>query len=233
VIVHRAREMVPIAIDTYTAREAKRVNHMIAQRVPVAPRRRRAAALRNKRTQGYSLMELMIVVVITGVLAAIAIPTFGDYVQKSRTSEATQFLGVIKLKQEAYRAEFGRYDQCPDKAKDFGQFDYKPGDASVMKNAISKPITGTDADCFNQLGAKPDGAVRFGYAWIAGTPGEMSGGIKTALGLADSDVDHYFIAHATTDLNGDGNPVVFELTNFTRNVFIMDEKDNPLAAGWD
>jgi prepilin-type N-terminal cleavage/methylation domain-containing protein len=225
--------MVPIAIDTYTAREAKRVNHMIAQLVAAAPRRRFAAALPRKRTQGYSLMELMIVVVITGVLAAIAIPTFGTYVQKSRTSEATQFLGVIKLKQEAYRAEFGRYDQCPAGAADLDEFDYQPGDASVMKNAASLPLTGAAAACFNELGAKPDAAVRFGYAWIAGTPGEMSGNIKTALDLADTDVDHYFIAHATTDLNGDGNPAVFELTNFTKNIFIMDEKDNPLAAGWD
>jgi prepilin-type N-terminal cleavage/methylation domain-containing protein len=209
--------MVPIAIDTYTAREANRVNHMIAQR---------------KRTQGYSLMELMIVVVITGVLAAIAIPTFGSYVQKSRTSEATQFLGVIKLKQEGYRAEFGRYYQCNGN-KDFGDFDYQPADASKMKNAITLPLTGSGAACFNELGAKPDAAVRFGYAWIAGTPGEMSSAIKTALNLADTDVDHYFIAHATSDLDGDGNPCVFELTNFTKNIFIMDEKDNPLAAGWE
>src|SRR5712671_2228865 len=64
---------------------------------------------RSRARSGFSLMELMIVVVITGVLAAIAIPTFTGYVQKSRTSEAVQFLGLIKLRQEAFRSEFGQY----------------------------------------------------------------------------------------------------------------------------
>jgi type IV pilus assembly protein PilE len=51
----------------------------------------RQTARRRAKSKGFSLMELMIVVVITGVLAAIAIPTFSGYVQKARTSEATQF----------------------------------------------------------------------------------------------------------------------------------------------
>jgi prepilin-type N-terminal cleavage/methylation domain-containing protein len=187
-----------------------------------------------KRTQGYSLMELMIVVVITGVLAALAIPTFSSYVQKSRTSEATQFLGVIKLKQEGYRAEFGTYLVCAG-AKDLGDIKgtYTPGDASTMKNAVSLAFAGAKVQCFNDLGAKPDGAVRFGYGWAAGTPGEMSNAIINALQLGPTDVDHYFVAHATADLDGDGKAVVFELTNFTRNVFIMDDADAPLAAGWE
>jgi prepilin-type N-terminal cleavage/methylation domain-containing protein len=210
--------MVRFVIDTYNASRGKPVNHMIAQR---------------RRTQGYSLMELMIVVVITGVLAALAIPTFSDYIQKARTSEATQFLGVIKLKQEAYRAEFGKYDQCPANADDLGEFTYQPGDAGEMKGAISKAILGTDAACLNELGAKPDGPVRFGYAWIAGTPGAMSANIMNALNLQATDVDHYFIAHATADLDGDGKAVVFELTNFTKNIFIMDSSDAPLAEGWE
>ena len=195
------------------------MNHMIAQR---------------RRSQGYSLMELMIVVVITGVLAALAIPTFGSYVQKSRTSEATQFLGVIKLKQEGYRAEFGTYLVCRG-AKDIGDIPstYTPGDAGKMKNAASFEFTGAQIQCFNDLGAKPDGPVRFGYGWAAGTPGEMSAAIKNALNLQDTDVDHYFVAHATADLDGDGKAVVFELTNFTKNVFIMDDADAPLAAGWE
>src|SRR3982751_5824715 len=59
------------------------------------------------RSAGFSLMELMTVVVIVGILSAMAIPTFSDYVYKSRATEATEFLGVIRLREEAYRAEFG------------------------------------------------------------------------------------------------------------------------------
>src|SRR5438874_1783248 len=66
---------------------------------------------RERQEQAFTLVELMIVVVIIGVLSAIAIPTFSSYVYKSRTSEATEFLGVIKLREESYRSEYGAY--CP------------------------------------------------------------------------------------------------------------------------
>ena len=46
---------------------------------------------RNKRN-GFTLVELMIVVAIIGILAAVAIPAFSRYVKKSRTAEAVQHL---------------------------------------------------------------------------------------------------------------------------------------------
>jgi prepilin-type N-terminal cleavage/methylation domain-containing protein len=90
-------------------------------------------ARRSRTRRGFSLMELMIVVVITSVLAAIAIPTFSGYIQKSRTAEAVDFLGVIKLRQESYRSEFGQYFRCTtaDPAA-IPSTDFVPGDASTI-----------------------------------------------------------------------------------------------------
>ena len=48
-----------------------------------------------KHNAGFTLVELMIVVAIIGILAAVAIPAFSRYIKKSRTAEATQTLNKI------------------------------------------------------------------------------------------------------------------------------------------
>lgn len=48
-----------------------------------------------KKYAGFTLIELMIVVAILGILAALAIPAFSNYIKKSKTSEASLILGKI------------------------------------------------------------------------------------------------------------------------------------------
>lgn len=60
-------------------------------------------------TFGFSLVELMIVIVIISVLAAVAVPIYARYVRKSRTSEAVSNLGTIAMFQETYYSEADSY----------------------------------------------------------------------------------------------------------------------------
>ena len=66
----------------------------------------------HKDSKGFTLIELMIVVAIIGILAAIAIPNFLRYQLKSKTAEAKTNIGAIKTSEEAWKAENDFYANC-------------------------------------------------------------------------------------------------------------------------
>lgn len=63
----------------------------------------------SKKSAGFTLIELMIVVAIIGVLASIAYPSYQDYVMEGRRSDAKAGLLALQQAQEKYRANCPQY----------------------------------------------------------------------------------------------------------------------------
>ena len=149
---------------------------------------RKWQALR-KGSKGFTLIELMIVVAIIAILAAIAIPQYKKFQLKAKTSEAKTNLGAIRTCEEAYAAEHDEYITAA----------YKPdATPTAAKRAW------VTSDQFDSLGFKPAGDVRYSYGVAAGnqkgdlSSASLTNGTNTA---TDATIDITIIAKG--DLDGD------------------------------
>ena len=111
----------------------------------------------NARRGGFTLIELMIVVAIIGILAAIAIPNFLRFQLKAKSSEGKTNLAAIRTAEESYFAEYGLYvssDLSP------------PSHARNIKTNFTHAIADKG---FDQVGWEPEGDVFFNYAVATAT----------------------------------------------------------------
>ena len=127
-----------------------------------------------KRREGFTLIELMIVVAIIGILAAIAIPNFLRFQLRSKTGEAKTNLAAIRTAEEGYFSEYSVYVSQP-----------APWPGAAPNNTKQRWLPGS---AFDTLGWSPEGEVFFMYGVFNPGPG-VNAGAFTAAAEGDLDAD--------------------------------------------
>lgn len=132
---------------------------------------------------GFTLIELMIVVAVAGILAAVAYPSYTEYVRKSRRSDAMTAISRVQQAQERWRANNPEYSidvsssttglKLVASATATDKYDLPTGyyeiklsgksDTGYTITATAKGAQASDAKCTALTAILANGNITYGY----------------------------------------------------------------------
>lgn len=153
----------------------------------------------NKR--GFTLIELMVVIVVIGILASISYPTYASKINRVKIEQSVGLADVAKEEIQAFYKRYGRMPKnnaeasLPDSKMFISNFttDIEVKDGAIhitMGNKVSDQIVG------KRVSIRPavvKGAPKVPISWIAGYASVPKG--MTALGENLTDVDSSFLSY--------------------------------------
>lgn len=182
----------------------------------MARRMHNGFAMRRALRRGFTLVELMVVVAIVGVLAALAIYGLRKYQLSAGSGEGTAMLQNIRGAEEAWRAENLSYGGCdstsagPRNDSSITATEMYPRQISALTDQKIQwgLITTNVGRCFQALGVRADGPVKFSYGIASGPPG-ADGDVTEPVAFTrpipvfTAPREPWYAAVAVADLDGD------------------------------
>jgi prepilin-type N-terminal cleavage/methylation domain-containing protein len=143
-------------------------------------------SLKNK-SKGFTIVELLIVIVVIGILATLVIVTFTGIQQKARNSQRQTDVNAVDSHVEAYYASSGNYPT-------FSQLSDATWRAANLKGLDAAALIGPKAGTLTHTSAAPSGSAD-GYNYYATESGNANAEC-TATGTTDDTACDTFTVQA-------------------------------------
>jgi type IV pilus assembly protein PilA len=180
------------------------------------------SVMRNRFQRGFTLVELMAVVVMVAVLATLAVYGVRKYIFAAKASEAYTMINAIKAAEEAYRDETFVYLNVS------GSLDslYPNATPGNTKTHWDNP-SGNDYANWQALGVDSTTAVQFGYAVQAGAAGATPPNVGTTEQnfTWPTPTEPWYVIKAVGDRDEDGVKAIVVAHSFSSEVYVEREDE--------
>ncbi len=136
-----------------------------------------------QKQQGFTLIELMIVVAIIGILAAVALPAYQDYTTRAKMSEVVTFAGSAKTAVSECIITTGDITSCDSNA------DVGLATTTISSNYVASVVVSGSGIITTTI--KGTNVTGLDTATLTFTPTEANGGITWACAISSNTLNKY------------------------------------------
>ena len=177
--------------------------------------------------RGFSLLELMAVVVIVGLLALAAVSMFSDQLLASKGTEAASHIEAIRAAEQAYKAENQAYLSVSGASQNVKPDDVATWYPQLVPTAKRSDWVNSghpDYPLWQQLAPAINRKVLYNFLVFAGGPGTSIPSLKVkdapAFGTQAQD---WFVIQARGDVDGDSVFSLYASTSLTNEIYVENE----------
>ena len=135
-----------------------------------------------RKTKGFTLVELVIVIVIVGILSIVAVPIYRGYTRKAMATEGKALLGAIQTAQKIYFAETAFFAQQTTATSFSSSLDV---DARSNKYFTAFTVTPTNGGTSPSFTASTTGVNGASGISLTMTASKTASPVMTDVGLSD------------------------------------------------